>query len=330
MFSFKYSERPNTLASKRMPDDVTEEEKTRRIVALQALQRRIQSDLFERSIGRTRRGAGRLHQPPARLGAVGPHQRQHGGQLPGPPDVAGPVRRRRRFGAPGPNSVWGEMSGSRARPANACRSRQSQPSRSAMIRAHGMIEMNIKGLMVDPITNMPIIILRDQRRAEGAADLGRRVRGQRHRAADREHPDAAADDARPAAQRHPGPAGHGRQDRGVRPEGEHLLRADPSADRRPARSRSTPGRATRSPWRCARARRSWSTRRSSTTPRPSTSPTRSRTAIGCSSGSSSSTPTTWANTRCRVSAGRQASRNCRPADNSSSPLEHGRLTVTAA
>jgi len=24
-----------------------------------------------------------------------------------------------------------------------------------------MIEMNIKGLMVDPITNMPIIILRD-------------------------------------------------------------------------------------------------------------------------------------------------------------------------
>ena len=59
MFSFKYSERPNTLASKRMPDDVPEEEKTRRIVALQALQRSIQSDLFQRSIGPTRRGAGR-------------------------------------------------------------------------------------------------------------------------------------------------------------------------------------------------------------------------------------------------------------------------------
>ena len=53
MFSFKYSERPNTLASKRMPDDVTEAEKTRRIVALQALQRSIQSDLFQRSIGST-------------------------------------------------------------------------------------------------------------------------------------------------------------------------------------------------------------------------------------------------------------------------------------
>src|SRR5688572_2826814 len=35
MFSFKYSPRPNTLALKRMPDDVSEEEKTRRIVALQ-------------------------------------------------------------------------------------------------------------------------------------------------------------------------------------------------------------------------------------------------------------------------------------------------------
>ena len=39
MFSFKYSPRPNTLALKRMPDDVSEDEKTRRIVALQALQR---------------------------------------------------------------------------------------------------------------------------------------------------------------------------------------------------------------------------------------------------------------------------------------------------
>ena len=48
------------------------------------------------------------------------------------------------------------------------------------------IEMTIKGLMVDPITNMPIMILRDKDGAEGAADLGRDLRGQRHRAADRE------------------------------------------------------------------------------------------------------------------------------------------------
>src|SRR5438445_10118272 len=51
MFSFKYSERPNTLAEKRMADDVTEEEKTRRIVALQACQRAVQSELNERLVG---------------------------------------------------------------------------------------------------------------------------------------------------------------------------------------------------------------------------------------------------------------------------------------
>jgi tRNA-2-methylthio-N6-dimethylallyladenosine synthase len=52
MFSFKYSARPNTLADKRMADAVAEEEKTRRIVALQALQREIQTGLNEQMIGR--------------------------------------------------------------------------------------------------------------------------------------------------------------------------------------------------------------------------------------------------------------------------------------
>ena len=53
MFSFKYSERPNTLAVKRMPEDVPEEEKTRRIVALQALQKDIQGALYGEAVGRT-------------------------------------------------------------------------------------------------------------------------------------------------------------------------------------------------------------------------------------------------------------------------------------
>ncbi len=52
MFSFKYSPRPNTLAMKRMPDDVSEDEKTRRIVALQTLQRDIQGELYRQAIGR--------------------------------------------------------------------------------------------------------------------------------------------------------------------------------------------------------------------------------------------------------------------------------------
>jgi tRNA-2-methylthio-N6-dimethylallyladenosine synthase len=52
MFSFKYSPRPNTLALKRLPDDVPEEEKTRRIVALQSLQKEIQSEIYEAAVGR--------------------------------------------------------------------------------------------------------------------------------------------------------------------------------------------------------------------------------------------------------------------------------------
>jgi tRNA-2-methylthio-N6-dimethylallyladenosine synthase len=52
MYSFKYSPRPNTLALKRMSDDVPEDEKTRRIMALQALQKSVQGELFEASIGR--------------------------------------------------------------------------------------------------------------------------------------------------------------------------------------------------------------------------------------------------------------------------------------
>ena len=53
MFSFKYSARPNTLAEKRLADDVPDDEKTRRIVALQALQRGIQGTLNEALVGQT-------------------------------------------------------------------------------------------------------------------------------------------------------------------------------------------------------------------------------------------------------------------------------------
>jgi tRNA-2-methylthio-N6-dimethylallyladenosine synthase len=53
MFSFKYSPRPNTLADKRLPDDVPEAEKTRRIVELQSVQRGIQTTLNQALIGTT-------------------------------------------------------------------------------------------------------------------------------------------------------------------------------------------------------------------------------------------------------------------------------------
>jgi tRNA-2-methylthio-N6-dimethylallyladenosine synthase len=53
MFSFKYSARPNTLAEKRLADDVTEAEKTRRIMALQSVQRDIQCQLNEQLVGQS-------------------------------------------------------------------------------------------------------------------------------------------------------------------------------------------------------------------------------------------------------------------------------------
>ena len=53
MYSFKYSPRPNTLAQKRYPDDVSEAVRTERIVALQALQRDIQVEMHEAQVGST-------------------------------------------------------------------------------------------------------------------------------------------------------------------------------------------------------------------------------------------------------------------------------------
>ena len=46
MFSFKYSERPNTLAQRRLRDSVPEEEKSRRLAVLQQVQKGIQFQLL--------------------------------------------------------------------------------------------------------------------------------------------------------------------------------------------------------------------------------------------------------------------------------------------
>ena len=51
MFSFKYSERPNTLARRRMPETVPEAEKGRRLSVLQAAQQEIQQSLHEAMVG---------------------------------------------------------------------------------------------------------------------------------------------------------------------------------------------------------------------------------------------------------------------------------------
>jgi tRNA-2-methylthio-N6-dimethylallyladenosine synthase len=106
MFSFKYSPRPNTLAAQRLPDDVPEEEKTRRIVALQQRQRSIQSELNAALVGRpvdvlvdaaSRRRETELSGRTTQNVVV---------NLPGPRDWIGRVVRVRVERA-GPHSVWG-------------------------------------------------------------------------------------------------------------------------------------------------------------------------------------------------------------------------------
>jgi len=110
MFSFKYSPRPNTLADKRRQDDGSETEKTRRIVALQALQREIQSELNAEMVGRTvdvlvdagsRRREAELSGRTSTNVAV---------NLPGPAEWIGRTLLVRIERA-GPHSVWGRVTG---------------------------------------------------------------------------------------------------------------------------------------------------------------------------------------------------------------------------
>ena len=54
-FIFNYSERPNTLASKRYPDDVTAEEKKKRIMFINEIQRSISLRKNEAHVGQTHR-----------------------------------------------------------------------------------------------------------------------------------------------------------------------------------------------------------------------------------------------------------------------------------
>ena len=110
IYSFKYSERPNTLATKRMPDDVTDGDKKRRIVALQDLQRSIQSDLFQRSIGSTHSVLVDATSRRREWELTGRTSGNTVVNFPGPPEWLGQfvdVTIKRA----GPNSVWGEPAG---------------------------------------------------------------------------------------------------------------------------------------------------------------------------------------------------------------------------
>ena len=121
IFSFKYSVRPHTFASKRMADDVGEAEKTARIVALQTRQREIQTRLHERMVGATvevlvdaasRRREGEMSGRTTGNTVVNfPAPFAPGSPIPDPGSRwigrTVPVTIRRA----GPNSVWGEVTG---------------------------------------------------------------------------------------------------------------------------------------------------------------------------------------------------------------------------
>jgi tRNA-2-methylthio-N6-dimethylallyladenosine synthase len=122
MFSFKYSPRPNTLALKRMDDDVPEEEKTRRIVALQTLQRDVQGELYREAIGREERVLVDAH---SRRRAWELSGRTSGNTIvnfEGPPEWIGQIVTV-RITAANPNSLRGEVirtdARERARPSHA-------------------------------------------------------------------------------------------------------------------------------------------------------------------------------------------------------------------
>jgi tRNA-2-methylthio-N6-dimethylallyladenosine synthase len=113
MFSFKYSPRPNTLADKRLPDDVPEEEKTRRIVALQALQRDIQTGLNAEMVGQTMNVLVDAASRRRETELSGRTSTNIVVNLPGPAEWIGrtvPVHIERA----GPHSVWGQAVGARA------------------------------------------------------------------------------------------------------------------------------------------------------------------------------------------------------------------------
>ena len=106
VYSFKYSERPHTLASKRLPDDVPDPEKTERLVELQARQREIQLALHRDLVGRE---VEVLIEGPSRKGGQlagrGPDNRIV--NFDGPVEAAGSFGEVRITGF-GPNSLLGE------------------------------------------------------------------------------------------------------------------------------------------------------------------------------------------------------------------------------
>ena len=110
MFSFKYSQRPGTLAASRMRDDVPEAEKADRLAALQSQQREIQATLHRFMIGEA---VDVLVEGPSRRWPEELSGRTTGNTVvnfPGEPSWVGRTVRV-ELQRSGPNSLWGQVIG---------------------------------------------------------------------------------------------------------------------------------------------------------------------------------------------------------------------------
>ncbi len=94
------------------------------------------------------------------------------------------------------------------------------------------LEVKIRGLMMDPVTNMPVVVLKETSGSGVLPDLGGNLRSQRHRAGNRKSTDAAAHDARPAEKCSDWPRRAGAARGGLRSEGRYFLRFDLDGARR--------------------------------------------------------------------------------------------------
>ena len=113
MFSFKYSERPNTLAAGRYPDTVQEHEKSRRLTRLQEVQKEIQTKIHASRVGQTfevlvdSKSRRRDHELSGRTSG------NTVVNFPGEPEWIGQLVNVTIERA-GPNSLWGHVEGANA------------------------------------------------------------------------------------------------------------------------------------------------------------------------------------------------------------------------
>ena len=162
VFSFKYSPRPNT-PSLQYIDSVAEEEKSRRLQILQEHQRELQRISYGRHLGQTlevmvegknaARGqvVGRTSQNKT-LNFVDQRSSRAGHRR---------IRCKWKLRRFSPTAYWEKWWGEHPQRRCAAYARGS-------IKGQGPggttmeVEMKIRGLMMDPVTNMPIVVLKDQ------------------------------------------------------------------------------------------------------------------------------------------------------------------------